>query len=365
MGGTVRIGLIHLGRTAAGPQLTLELARALIALGTSPAVVYSSNAEIADDFAALDTPSLAVATFNDTRGAITGLAKLPRIARQIDSFLNTHGVTTLVVTMEQIWQALISRKLATGRRVLLFVHDATPHTGEDSAVVRWLHTLERRQATAALVLSDHVGTELVAQGTFTPEEILRTVHPAFDVRAPSEARSINNLEMPTIGFFGRMSRYKGLELGAQTLGELRNRGRRVRFFVAGRGVPTDIPGLPHPDDIIDDRWIPQDDVASLLDQFDITLLPYTEASQSGVLAYSMALGIPTVVTPVGGLIEQANDSGCAVIADTVTPTALADSIEPLLDDPALYRTLSESGLSAARTRYSWERTARDVLAAAR
>lgn len=358
------IGLLHLGRTAAGPQLTLELARALIELGQQPAVVYSANAEIASELAALQTPTLAVRTFDNARGALTGLARLPKIAASIDAFLTAHDVSTLVVTMEQIWQGPIARRLARRRQVLLFVHDATPHTGEDGRVTRWLRDLERRHAHGAITLSDHVATTLIADGAFAAEDVYRTVHPAFDAPEASE-RQIRDPQQPVVGFFGRMSRYKGLDLGAQTIAELRRRGHRVRFHVAGNGIPADVPELNHPDNVLEDRWIPQEEVVDVLDNFDLMLLPYTEASQSGVLAYAMSLGIPTVVTPVGGLIEQAQDSGCAVVAAAVTPGALADEIEQLLADNEKYSRLSRAGLDAARNDYSWRRTATDVLTAAR
>lgn len=361
----MKVAVLHLGRTAAGPQLTLELAHALSREGVAPVVVYSANAEIAESLAAVCPSSLAVRTFTSARGAVMGLLRLPRLARRIDDFLVAHDVDVVVVTMEQIWQALISPVLRRhGRRVLLFVHDATIHPGEDSRLARWLRTRERSQADGVIVLSEHVADALAGQGAFDTQRIWRTVHPAFVTAHRTQPRALDPNKPPIIGFFGRMSKYKGLQLGVDALTELRSRGTRVRLLVAGSNVPSDITHLTHPDTVVDDRWIPQAEVEATISQCDIMLLPYTEASQSGVLAYAMALGIPVVVTPVGGLPEQVRQTGAGVVAAEVSATALADALDEVIGDPTLYSSLSAAGLRSAATEYSWHRVARDVDAAA-
>lgn len=355
--------ILHLGRTAAGPLLTLELAEALIAHGESIVVVYSSDAEIADDLAALDCPTLAIPTFHNSVTALTRLPRLPALARRIDQFLSEHDAETVVITMEQIWQAIIAPVFRRRREVLLFVHDATPHPGEDGVLERTLRSRQRRHSDGAIVLSQHVGDALAATRTYPPERIWRTVHPAF--HTPPAKRRTLPADKIVIGFFGRMSKYKGLHLGAAAVAELRRRGRDVEFRVIGEGIPLDVPRIADDGNVLEDRWVSQDDVAEVIAGFDVLLLPYTEASQSGVLAYAMALGIPSVVTPVGGLIEQARETGAAVIAASVDALALADSVDALLRDPSSYAELSGRALDAAATDFSWVRTARDVAGAAK
>ncbi|WP_448719866.1 glycosyltransferase family 4 protein [Microbacterium natoriense] len=356
------LALLHLGRTAAGPLLTLELARALINAGETIVVVYSSDAEIAPDLAALPCPTLAVSTFTSAAGALARLPRVPAIGKQINQFLTSHGADVVIITMEQVWQALIARSLRKARRVLLFVHDAEPHPGEDGFVRRSLTALQRRNADGAVVLSKHVEELLVAQKIFEHDRLWRTVHPAFD--APSTPVRTLNRQPLVIGFFGRMSKYKGLDLGVKTVAVLRERGYEIDFRIVGQGIPLDTPGISHVSNTLDDRWISQDDVVRTISTFDILLLPYVEASQSGVLAYAMALGIPSVVTPVGGLIEQALETRAAVIAESVTAASLADSIEALILSPRDYEQLSRNALSSAANEFSWSRTAHDIVDAA-
>lgn len=356
----MKIALMHLGRTGAGPLLTLELAKALIVARHEVAIVYSANAEIADQFALLDVARLPVRTFDTRLGAAFGLLRLPSLAHRFSHFLHEFRADVVVVTMEQVWQGLLPRGFAAGKPVLHMVHDGRMHDGEHSRLGHWLRDRERRRASSFITLSEHVAAEVRYQ--FPRKPVHTTVHPAFlaeNVRARTEIAG-----MPVIGFFGRMSRYKGLELGVEAVSALRARGFPVRFHVAGQGIPLDIPGISHEDNILDDRWIPQSEVEATVEQFDCVLLPYTEASQSGVLAYAVALGIPSVATPVGGLQEQARMSGAALVAEAVTAEALADSLQLLLEDGDLYGELSRNALANARGALSWERVAVDLIDAA-
>lgn len=365
MGGRMRVCLLHLGRTAAGPLLTLQLARALRDEGHYVGVVYSANAEIAGELSASGDSSLPVETFTGPVSAAFGLVRLPAVRRRIARYLDEFSFDVVIVTMEQVWQPFVSSVLASGaRRVILAVHDATNHPGEDSWISRSLRRAERRHADAALTFSRHVADSLIETQQFRAEQVISTVHPAFATDARYAARDLPEREVPVVGFFGRMSKYKGLQLAVDAVEEVRRRGRRIRLKVAGANVPHDIEGIEHEDNLIDSRWIPQDEVEATLDAFDIALLSYTEASQSGVLGYAMALGLPSVVTPVGGLVEQAQESGAALVASEVSASALADCIEELLSNPELYRSVSSVALTSTKERYSWERVARDTVTGA-
>ena len=66
---------------------------------------------------------------------------------------------------------------------------------------------------------------------------------------------------------------------------------------------------------------------------DVLVLPYIEASQSGLIPIARALGTPVVVTPVGGLPEQVIHGASGVVAQRVTPAAVAEAIDLALATP--------------------------------
>lgn len=80
----------------------------------------------------------------------------------------------------------------------------------------------------------------------------------------------------------------------------------VKLIIAGRGE-NPMQYFPNGYDnkryeILND-FIPPEDVVGLFQRTTITVLPYIEASQSGVAALSYGMGTPIVASNVGGLKE--------------------------------------------------------------
>jgi glycosyltransferase involved in cell wall biosynthesis len=357
-GAATPVAVLHLGRNGGGPKFTHALAEALQAVGRPVVTVVSSGADNRGAYHALG-PVLELPTFRSTIGAALRAPVLLLHALRLRRFLTRHEVRVVVVAMEQIWQGPLLGLLGRRRRILLCVHDATMHPGRFNAVEHLSLQVHRALADGAVTFSDHVASVLEAQGAFPPGRIQRSVHGAYAATgaAPRSARS----GVPVIGFFGRLSEYKGLRLAHEAVEILRAAGRRIRFEVVGDGADPALARMTHPDDHVEVGWVDDRTIPEILDRFDVLALPYLEASQSGVFAYAAGRGLPMVVTPVGGLREQAESSGAALVADAVTADAVADRLTELLDDPARYLAVSTAGVTAAAGSHSWARTARDVL----
>jgi glycosyltransferase involved in cell wall biosynthesis len=94
------------------------------------------------------------------------------------------------------------------------------------------------------------------------------------------------------------------------------------------------------------RFIPDEETAQLFLDADVVVLPYIEASQSGVIAISREFGLPVVATGVGGLPEAVRDGETGLIVPTRDPAALAQAILRLAREEPLRRRLG-----AAAQRY--------------
>ncbi len=71
---------------------------------------------------------------------------------------------------------------------------------------------------------------------------------------------------------------------------------------------------------VENRWVPEEEVAAILAWSDALVLPYREASQSGVAATAIAAHRFVIATRVGGITEQLQDSPMARL---VPPDAAA------------------------------------------
>jgi glycosyltransferase involved in cell wall biosynthesis len=198
-----------------------------------------------------------------------------------------------------------------------------------------------------------------------PELIFETVHGSYGTRQPVPAPRPAAPSPAVVGFFGRILRYKGIDRLADAVALLRAEGRAVELRVHGRGrITADLADrLRRAGAVVDNRWIDEADVADVVASFDVVAIPYSEASQSGVVGYAMNAGVPVVTTPHPGLLEQVVAPGVGIAARDLTPAAFAAALAEVIDDDSLYARLSTEGPIAARTQFGWDQVVDDVLQA--
>jgi glycosyltransferase involved in cell wall biosynthesis len=166
--------------------------------------------------------------------------------------------------------------------------------------------------------------------------------------------------------FGRLRAYKGLDLLRDAWPLLRASCPTAELRVVGEGEAEALaPGIGAlPGVTLDCRWVAEAELPGLLAASDAILLPYREASQSGVVGLAFALGVPAVATPVGGLAEQVTDGVTGTVAASVTPAALAEAMARLCD-PATRARLADGAREAGRALADWDAQAATLLAVMR
>jgi glycosyltransferase involved in cell wall biosynthesis len=174
-------------------------------------------------------------------------------------------------------------------------------------------------------------------------------------------------EARTILFFGRISQYKGLARLYQAMSLVAEQVPGVRLIVAGRPeFGYRLPATPvlTRDGRIDvlNRYIPNSEVAELMQRATVVVCPYTDATQSGVVLTAYAFDKPVVATNVGGLPEYVRDgdSGLVVAPDNVEE--LASAITRVLVDSALRRRLTDGVARLAANELGWPARAVQMLA---
>jgi glycosyltransferase involved in cell wall biosynthesis len=233
---------------------------------------------------------------------------------------------------------------ATGRKPLaLMVHDPRPHLGAARRPLRlrlWKQLWERR-ADYLLVHSRALAAEL---GPQKPVRVLAHGAEVRDEALPAPST-------PAVLLFGRLEYYKGVRVLVRAMQTVWASRPDTLLLVAGAGselaaVPADprirtIPG-----------YVPEDEVDALMAQASLVVLPYLEASQSGVGSRAIGAGVPVVVTDVGGLPELALD--LSYVVRPGDEEALAVALLRHLDDP---RSVREAVLSRARREFGWDSVA--------
>jgi glycosyltransferase involved in cell wall biosynthesis len=150
-------------------------------------------------------------------------------------------------------------------------------------------------------------------------------------------------------FFGRLQRYKGLDVLVTAMQDVWASRPEVRLLVLGDGPEA----RRLPDDARVEAsigYVPEAAADTAFRRASLVVLPYVQASQSGVGMLALARGVPTVVTSVGSLPELALSS--AFVVPPADPAALARAILAQLDHgPDVRRAV----LRRARDEFGWDR----------
>ena len=235
-----------------------------------------------------------------------------------------------------------------GVRFLVVVHDADPHPGDGLPFQMWLQRLLCRLADGICALSEHVAIRLRQQGLVggAPDRVLiRLSLPPMPFTVPARQSETGKLHLL---FFGRLLPYKGIDLLAEALAALGPRGDlEVRVVGSGPELPElrqlrSLPGVS-----VENRWVSEDEVGPLLAWADALVLPYREASQSGVAAVALAAGRVVVATNVGGLPEQLGREAGAILCPP-TADSLITALRGLLNDKPVIPLAAQDAKGAWR-----------------
>ena len=97
------------------------------------------------------------------------------------------------------------------------------------------------------------------------------------------------------------------------------------------------------------RFVTEDEIADVMEEAAVVVLPYREIESSGVLATALGHGRPVVVTDVGSLGDTVREFDAGAVVPPEDPAALADACVAQLRDPALPdRAISSPGSTRQR-----------------
>lgn len=240
------------------------------------------------------------------------------------------------------WRLLYAAGGAGNTPGVLTVHDVVPHEGSHwtgHPVHRIVRGLLVSGSDGFIVHGDSLVTLLRETVNVGARPVFSIPHGLLCQQTAREALPLQ----PSVLFFGRVEYYKGLDVLVQAAAKVRAAIPDLKIIVAGRG--------PHLKPIMDSvgnddtfEWIPRfiDDaeVPALFARASFVVLPYREASQSGVVPLAFASGRTVLATRVGSLAESVDDGVTGVLCDPDDADQLADAMVRLLADRAELERLS-------------------------
>jgi glycosyltransferase involved in cell wall biosynthesis len=305
----MRVLVWQLGRLGAGPRFGACLAEALrdrpgievtLSLSRDAEIMIGPNPPLCE---------MPVRTYRSTASfllrLVTAPLALPSLLVRLRRFMPDLAICAMPGPLD-VLMAVALRLLGT--RLVVVVHDADAHPGDGFPLQMKLQRLLCRFAGGLAVLCTHVGTRLRQQGLAgrPRQKLIAFEHPPLAFDAPALAPEVRRAEGPRrLLCFGRLLPYKGLDLLAGALASLPPQVAICVRVVGSGGESRALDELRACRGVtVENRWVPETEIGGLLAWSDAVILPYREASQSGVAAAALAAGKQVIATRVGGLREQ-------------------------------------------------------------
>lgn len=321
------------GRRGAGPRYAAGLAASLDALPGAKAVLsLSVQAEIMQG---PDPPActLPFRTYDSLKGAVRRLLLSPLEVGPLAARLRALRLDAALCAMPAALDLVMAQALRrAGVPFAVVVHDADPHPGDRTPVQTLLQRALVRRADALVTLTPHVARRLGQQGWGRRTPLIEASLPPLIYGPPPPPPLAHGGPLRLLSF-GRLLPYKGLDMLAEALRRLGPRPDvRVRVVGSGPDSPplSELRALPNV--TVENRWVPESEVAELLAWADALVLSYREASQSGVAAAAIAARRWLVATRVGGIAEQLGQEPLARLCEPEA-ASLAEALLHLLRAP--------------------------------
>ena len=239
-------------------------------------------------------------------------------------------------------------------KVLFICHNVFPH--ERFPFDRYLTKKTLKRGDFFILHSTKEADELK---TIVPDARYRVnMHPTYSEfkRVETDSGAVPVDQASVILFFGFVRPYKGLKLLIQAMSSI---PEIVHLNIVGDfgGAKAEyehmISELHLTDRIsIKDGYIPDREVGEFFERCDAVVLPYLDATQSGIAQIAFGFEKPVIATTVGGLPEVVTDGETGVLCEPGDPEELSKAIQRFYE---LKKTVDFAEyIRQDAPRFSWE-----------
>ena len=206
------------------------------------------------------------------------------------------------------WYFLIRLR---NKKIFYIIHDPQPHTGEGRGRVEMINKLYFPNIQKFITYSNFSTELFKAHYPAYADKVITFNMPVFTSQKLPVKTTAKKSGIKKIVFFGRISPYKGVELFYDAAVALSAKNADVEFVIAGKAHEGYDPGFLKNNQVpavtIRNHFIDLPELAEIMSDADLCVLPYFDATQSGVIMTCYAFGLPVLVSDSPGLLEYCFD----------------------------------------------------------
>lgn len=337
--GTILVN--YTGRNGGGPIFAFEMTHGLLENGADVVAVISSGIDNLDDWKNLPLKELIVIdTYSNKFNYVSHtMFFCLDVAKQIKKRLSRYRFSAIYCPMVCPWTKRIN-ELFPSVPAYVTLHDPLPHSGE-----KWY--LKRQKLsfnTEKLIVLSRQFIEEVEKKYNKP--VIWIPHGRFDYYKKKYFTGYRSSETINYLFFGRIEEYKGLDVLAQAFSLIGNNLKnQYTLTVAGRGDWSkyekyfeNIENL-----YVVNKWLDDKEINDLfVKEKTVLILPYIDATQSGVIPIAQEYYVPVIASDAGGLKEQIVDGETGLLFARGDGSALGMRIKAIDDNWEFAKKLADN-----------------------
>lgn len=343
------------GRKGAGPKIAVELSNALRSIKNLNILLSLSDRAEIIDYNPECQIGIKFKTYSSILGYLIRWIESPYWILYLIYHLKKNKVDLAICTMPGLLDMIMISALKILKiPCVVIIHDAYPHPGDGYLFQHFLQRQLIKSSDLIVTFTQYVYNQLNKRNFLSKSKFIRVWHPPLKYDYENISVSKNKNEIHLLNF-GRLLPYKGFDLLNDAL-KLVKSDRSYIVRIVGQGPKSKVLKLLNrrKNVYVENRWVPENEIASIFEWADAIILPYEEASQSGVLAIALAFSKPVLITRVGGLMEQCNHKDLVFLCDP-NPEDIAKNIEKILELPF---PLKREHMD---TSHEWKKMAKDLI----
>lgn len=356
--------ITFLFKEGAGPVFTLEMARGLALNGCNVTAILSSKIANRDQWEKEQLLKEIIYIDTGTRNnAIQATAFWFFCGRtRLKDKLKDEIFDIAISTFYHPWALSLLNCAQIAKKIVL-CHDPIHHSGV-SRLESFLTTKYIKAADEVVVLTKSFIPIVNERFGFSENKIIFMPHGRMSEYRKSDVYTpMNKIGTVNFLFFGRISPYKGLKTLAEAYRMIIMKNKNVTLRIAGSGNFDELKeyysGLENC--TVDNRYIADDEIDNyFLKENTILLLPYIDASQSGVIPIAFEYGTPLIASDTGGLKEQLNEGKIGLFSVAGCAHSLAEKMQEYINEP---QKMEEQAMLMRNYKESlnWEHVTRCIL----
>ena len=244
------------------------------------------------------------------------------------------------------------------------LHDYKAHSGEKNLQAFFINRFVSKFKFHFIQHYHFLRKKLIQQYGLPAGRVHTIYSGSLDVITTFQEKPVGGLTSGFILFFGRISRYKGVDLLLEAYAKLEQNDELPALVIAGGGeFWFDVSEYERKlSAFIINRYLPTSELVWLIRNSIYIVTPYRDATHSAVIATAYAFNKPVVATNVDGLSEVVLDENTGLLVNPNEPNALKKSMQRMNQDSKILEYYSRNIKKLRRDgKLSWNSIIQDYL----